>query len=86
MTTTYDTEFRTETIAAPQYDDPDTYTVAEAWASSLLDEMGDDYGSPAAKPPMIATPPAHARSCSPRWRAESSAAPHSAPCCSATRR
>ena len=30
MTTTYDTEFSTETIAAPQYDDPDTYTIAEA--------------------------------------------------------
>ncbi len=43
MTTTYDTEFNTETIASPQYDQPDTYTVAEAWASSLLGEMGDDY-------------------------------------------
>jgi hypothetical protein len=38
MTTTYDPEFGTETIAAAQYDDPDTYTVAEAWASSPLDD------------------------------------------------
>lgn len=43
MTTTYDSEFSTETIAAPQYDDPDTYTIAEAWASSPLDEIDDDY-------------------------------------------
>jgi hypothetical protein len=42
MTTTYDTEFSTETIAAPQFDDPDTYTVVEAWASSPLGDMGDD--------------------------------------------
>ena len=45
MTTTYDTEFSTETIAAPQYDDPDLYTIAEAWASSPLGEMGDGHGS-----------------------------------------
>jgi hypothetical protein len=45
MTTTYDTEFGTETIAAPLYDDPDTYTIVEAWASSQLDEFDN---SPAA--------------------------------------
>ena len=37
MTTTYDAEFSTETIAAARYDDPDTYTIAEAWASSAPD-------------------------------------------------
>ena len=47
MTTTYDTEFSTETIAAPQYDDPDLYTIAEAWASSPLGEMGDDHDAAA---------------------------------------
>ena len=43
MTITYDAEFGTETIAAAQYDDPDTYTVAEAWASSPLDDMGGEH-------------------------------------------
>ena len=47
MTTTYDTEFSTETIAAPQYDDPDLYTIAEAWASSPLGEVGDDHDAAA---------------------------------------
>ncbi|WP_123026114.1 hypothetical protein [Mycolicibacterium stellerae] len=42
MTTTYDTEFGTETIAAPLYDDPGAYTVAEAWASSPMDDIDDD--------------------------------------------
>lgn len=41
MCDTYDTEFSTETIAAPLYDDPDTYTIAEAWASSPLDAIDD---------------------------------------------
>ena len=43
MTITYDAEFGTETIAAAHYDDPDTYTVAEAWASSPLDDMGGEH-------------------------------------------
>jgi len=43
MTITYDAEFGTETIAAAHYDDPDTYTVAEARASSPLDDMGGEH-------------------------------------------
>lgn len=39
MTTTYDTEFTTETLAAVRYDDANTYTVAEAWSSSPLGEL-----------------------------------------------
>ncbi len=42
MTTTWDTESACDTIAAAYYDDPDTYTVAEAWMSSPLGELDDD--------------------------------------------
>lgn len=48
MTITFDTEFSTETMAAvalggtdTYYDDPDTYTVAEAWACSPDGEIDD---------------------------------------------
>ncbi len=38
MTTTYDAEFSTETIAAARYDaEFSTETIAEAWASSAPD-------------------------------------------------
>jgi hypothetical protein len=40
MTTTYDAEPTCDTIAAAYYDDPDTYTIAEAWMSSPLGELG----------------------------------------------
>jgi hypothetical protein len=49
MATTYETEFGTETVAAAQYDDPDTYTIAEAWASSPLDDVGGMHGVAAAE-------------------------------------
>ena len=53
MTTTYDTELNSDTVAAPAvsepteslyacYDDPDTYTISAAWASSPLGEPDDE--------------------------------------------
>jgi hypothetical protein len=42
MTTTYDAEPTCDTIAAAYYDDPDTYTIAEAWMSSPLGELDGD--------------------------------------------
>ena len=53
MTTTYDTELNRDTVAAPAvsepteshytcYDDPDTYTISAAWASSPLGEPDDN--------------------------------------------
>jgi hypothetical protein len=53
MTTTYETDFNTATMAAPAaaeatesahayYDNPNTYTIAEAWASSPLGELDDE--------------------------------------------
>jgi hypothetical protein len=42
MTTTYDAESTCDTIAAVYYDDPDTYTIAEAWMSSPLGKLDDD--------------------------------------------
>jgi hypothetical protein len=42
MTTTYDAEATCDTIAAGYYDDPDTYTIAEAWMSSPLGGLDDD--------------------------------------------
>lgn len=42
MTTIYDAESTCDTIAAFYYDDPDTYTIAEAWMSSPLGELDDD--------------------------------------------
>lgn len=42
MTTTYDAELTDDTIAAAYYDDPDTYTIAEAWMSSPLGQLDDD--------------------------------------------
>jgi hypothetical protein len=53
MTTTYDTELNADTVAAPAvsepteslyacYDDPDTYTISAAWASSPLGEPDDE--------------------------------------------
>ncbi len=53
MTTTYDTELDSDTVAAPAvsepteslyacYDDPDTYTISAAWASSPLGEPDDE--------------------------------------------
>ena len=52
MTTTYDTELNSDTVAAPAvsepteslyacYDDPDNYTISAAWASSPLGEPDD---------------------------------------------
>jgi hypothetical protein len=42
MTTTYDAEPTCDTIAAAYYDDPDTYTIAQAWMSSPLGELDGD--------------------------------------------
>ena len=53
MTTTYDAELDSDTVAAPAvsepteelyacYDDPDAYTISAAWASSPLGEPDDD--------------------------------------------
>jgi hypothetical protein len=44
MTITYDAEPTCDTIAAAYYDDPDTYTIAEAWMSSPLGELDGEIG------------------------------------------
>lgn len=45
MTTIYDADTTSDTVAAPvYYDDPDTYTIAEAWMSSPLGELDGDRG------------------------------------------
>ncbi|RDH74866.1 hypothetical protein DVS77_29840 [Mycolicibacterium moriokaense] len=45
MTTTSDTGFHTATIAAAAYyDERDDYTVAQAWSSSALGDIGGDVG------------------------------------------
>jgi hypothetical protein len=56
MTTTYEPDLSTGTIAAPAAGEPDAYTIAQAWMSSPLGEVDGEIGDGFAATEVIQQP------------------------------